>query len=321
MYLFDPDRGRRRRALVKDQMIHALNKIDDAIGAISRDLRNRGRGVWASVRSVPRGWPASPCRTKFSRSACGRSWGVSSPPGFGRRRGSRGSRIPLGADPGPRGGRSDRGRRPRAGGDQVEERLDRHEHPDGISGLQGGRFRPGERSELCQANWSPTARLLVGSAGTALFAAGAGRRGVTGLALGALGTGLLVRAVANIPMSHWLGSEGGAEPREANMVTRAAQDRGEPGGGRGRNDAVGRTGVYPGSGPYPAGEAAVRTPATFVHGQRDAEGREESGGSEPIYFNRETLLVGETPLLPPTRRRLRVPSQWARAGGRQDPLI
>ena len=41
---------------------------------------------------------------------------------------------------------------------RVEERLDRHEHPDGISGLQGGRFRPGERSELCQANWSPTAR-------------------------------------------------------------------------------------------------------------------------------------------------------------------
>ena len=54
----------------------------------------------------------------------------------------------------------------------VEERLDRHEHPDGISGLQGGRIRPGERSALCQANWSPTARLLVGSAGTALVAAG-----------------------------------------------------------------------------------------------------------------------------------------------------
>ena len=121
---------------------------------------------------------------------------------------------------------------------------------------------------------------------------------MTGLALGALGTGLLVRAVANIPMSHWLGSEGGLEPRDAYMIPTTAHERGEPGGGRGRTDTVGRTGVYPGSGPYPAGEAVTRTPATFVHGQRDVEGREVSGGSEPLYFNRETLLVGETPSPP-----------------------
>jgi hypothetical protein len=182
----------------------------------------------------------------------------------------------------------------------VEERLDRHEQPDGISGLQGGRFRPGEQPELFQANWSPTARLLVGSAGTALVAAGARQRGVAGLAIGALGTGLLVRAVSNIPISHWLALECGAEPREATMISRADRERGEPGGGRGRTDHVGRTGVYPGSGPYPPGAAEVRTPATFVHGQRDAAGREETGGSEPIYFNRETLLVGET-APPPTR--------------------
>ena len=323
MYLFDPDRGRRRRALVRDQMIHALNEIDDAIGVTWRDLRNRARGVWASVRSVPArlAGEAVPDEVLAERvrSKLGRV--VSHPGSIGVV--VHGGRVVLSGPilahevdgllaavarvPGVR---------------QVEERLDRHEQPDGISGLQGGRFRPGERSELCQANWSPTARLLVGSAGTALVAAGAGRRGVTGLALGALGTGLLVRAVANIPMSHWLGSEGGPEPREANMIPRAARERGEPGGGRGRTDAVGRTGVYPGSGPYPAGEAAVRTPATFVHGQRDAEGREESGGSEPIYFNRETLLVGETPSAPTHEAPPPGPKPTdARAGARQDPLI
>jgi hypothetical protein len=79
--------------------------------------------------------------------------------------------------------------------------------------------------------------------------------------------------------------------------SRAMPDResGQPGGGRGRTDEVGHTGVYPGSGPYPPGEAAVRTPESFVHGQRDAEGRQVEGGSEPIHYNHETLLGGATP--------------------------
>jgi hypothetical protein len=79
-------------------------------------------------------------------------------------------------------------------------------------------------------------------------------------------------------------------PRE-----RPGRENGRPGGGQGRIDEVGRTGVYPGSGPYPPGDAEVRTPGSLVHGQRDAEGREEEGGSEPTYFNQETLLGGPTP--------------------------
>lgn len=300
MYIFDPDRGRRRRALVRDQMIHAMNEIDDAIGALSRDLSNRAQGAWAFVRSLPARLTGEAVPDQVLaqrvRSKIGRV--VSHPGSIGVA--VHDGRVILSGPilahevdrllaavsrvPGVRG---------------VEERLDRHERPNGISGLQGGRPRAGERFELCQAIWSPTTRLLVGSAGTALAAAGASRRGVTGLALGALGTALLVRAVANKPMSHWLGSEDDDVSREADMTIWAARERGEPGGGRGRRDVVGRTGVYPGSGPYPAGEAAMRTPATFVHGQRDAEGREESGGSEPIYFNRDTLLVGET-APPPT---------------------
>lgn len=73
------------------------------------------------------------------------------------------------------------------------------------------------------------------------------------------------------------------------------RESGLPGGGQGRIDEVGRTGVYPGSGPYPAGEAELRTPASFVHGQTDAEGRQVEGGSEIIYFEGKTLLGGATP--------------------------
>lgn len=72
-------------------------------------------------------------------------------------------------------------------------------------------------------------------------------------------------------------------------------DTGLPGGGKGRRDEVGRTGVYPGSGPYPSGPAEVRTPAEFVHGQTDAEGRQAEGSSGLTYFHGETLLGGASP--------------------------
>jgi hypothetical protein len=54
MYLLDPERGRRRRALVRDQFVHALYEIDDMIGVVSRDLGHRTRGAWAGVWSLPR---------------------------------------------------------------------------------------------------------------------------------------------------------------------------------------------------------------------------------------------------------------------------
>jgi len=88
---------------------------------------------------------------------------------------------------------------------------------------------------------------------------------------------------------------------ESSVRTSAAQgaeslrESGQPGGGRGRIEVVGHSGIYPGSGPYPAGEAPVRTPGEFVHGQRDEEGHEVEGGSELTYLAEGILLGGETP--------------------------
>jgi len=75
----------------------------------------------------------------------------------------------------------------------------------------------------------------------------------------------------------------------------AGRDSGEPGGGRGRVDEVGQTPIYPGSGPYPSGDAEVRTPGTFVHGQLDEDGRPVEGGSEPIMTPEGYVLGGATP--------------------------
>jgi osmotically-inducible protein OsmY len=51
MYLLDPDRGGRRRALVRDQAARARNKLGDGLDATARDLGNRARGTAAELRS------------------------------------------------------------------------------------------------------------------------------------------------------------------------------------------------------------------------------------------------------------------------------
>jgi len=72
-------------------------------------------------------------------------------------------------------------------------------------------------------------------------------------------------------------------------------DSGQPGGGKGRVDEVGKSPVYPGSGPYPSGEAEVKTPGSFVHGQVDEQGRPVEGGSEIIMTEEGAVLGGATP--------------------------
>ncbi|MDQ3817099.1 MAG: hypothetical protein M3362_05345 [Acidobacteriota bacterium] len=52
MYFLDPDRGRTRRALVRDKVVGVTNDIGDAVGKTARDLRNRARGVVAEAGSA-----------------------------------------------------------------------------------------------------------------------------------------------------------------------------------------------------------------------------------------------------------------------------
>src|SRR5688500_14451956 len=50
-YLLDPDRGARRRGLIRDKLVSAGSAADDAVDATSRDVANRARGVVADMRS------------------------------------------------------------------------------------------------------------------------------------------------------------------------------------------------------------------------------------------------------------------------------
>jgi hypothetical protein len=72
------------------------------------------------------------------------------------------------------------------------------------------------------------------------------------------------------------------------------RESGEPGGGAGRRDEVGPTGVYPMSGGLPEGKhPELRNPASWGQGERGAEGYEDSGGSE-LYMHDGQLLGGLT---------------------------
>lgn len=52
MYLLDPERGRTRRAYLRDQLTIATNRAGEQIDKTSRHLRNRVQGVVAETRGV-----------------------------------------------------------------------------------------------------------------------------------------------------------------------------------------------------------------------------------------------------------------------------
>jgi hypothetical protein len=51
-YFFDAKSGRRRRALVRDQIVHAIHKAADQGEAKMRDFRNRAKGAVADIRGA-----------------------------------------------------------------------------------------------------------------------------------------------------------------------------------------------------------------------------------------------------------------------------
>jgi uncharacterized membrane protein len=207
MYMLDPDRGRRRRALVLDKLASAANKTPDAVGATARDLSNRARGLAAQAGSLFSGEEVSDeVLVARVRSKMGRI--VSHP-----------SSIEVAAD---------QGRVTLSGpvlAHEVDEllacvsavpgvadidnRLEAHSRAGNVPGLQGGRQRPGDRFELMQENWAPAARLLAGAAGGALAFYGLSRRDPLSLVLGAVGVGLLARGATNLELKRLVGAGGG----------------------------------------------------------------------------------------------------------------
>lgn len=199
MYLLDPQRGGRRRALLRDKAVHATKVGRDGLGKTSRDLAHRSKGLLAETRStLRREEPTDELLADRVRSRLGRL--VTHPSAVEVT--ARDGRVTLS---GPvlateldrllSGVEKVRGVR------EVENRLEAHERPGDVPGLQG----PGSVPHRPRENWAPGTRLLTSAAGGALAVTGLRRGGALGSALGALGLGLFARGATNLPAQRLLG--------------------------------------------------------------------------------------------------------------------
>jgi uncharacterized membrane protein len=207
MYFLDPERGRRRRARIRDHVSHSAHVGADAFGATSRDLANRAKGAAARARSLWSGDAIDDAvLTERVRARLGRL--VSHPhaidvevyDGCVTLRGpilqSDVTRL-VGAVkkmPGVRG---------------VEDALEVHKRAGHVPALQGGAQRETLHLDLLQRNWSPATRVLVGGAGAAVAGYGATRRGMPGAMAVATGLGLIARAAINLKTRRLLGTGAG----------------------------------------------------------------------------------------------------------------
>ncbi len=78
------------------------------------------------------------------------------------------------------------------------------------------------------------------------------------------------------------------DERRADARNEERRESGEPGGGQGRRDEVGGSGVYPASADDIPDDAVVRTPGEWGEGA----GGEEGGRSE-LFFSEEELRAAE----------------------------
>jgi hypothetical protein len=186
MYLFDPQVGRRRRALLADQMTHLVHEGEETFRVGARDLRNRARGLVAEAASAfERDDADDRVIAERVRSKMGR---VVSHPGAIEVSSRCGHVALSGPILASEAGRLISAVRTVRGVTGVEDRLVYHDRPGGHPALQGGATRTGERIEFLQESWSPATRLLLGVAGGMVALKLLKRSGLTSAAtLGVLG--------------------------------------------------------------------------------------------------------------------------------------
>jgi uncharacterized membrane protein len=206
MYFLDPDRGARRRAIASDKVTSSVRRLPRAARVTKQDLANRAHGVWAETQHLFAKDEASDDVVEARvRSKMGRI--VSHPHAVkvAVNDGNVSLSGPILADEVKNLLRCVKSV---AGVRSVEDKLDAHETAEGVSALQGGTRRI-SRAEFMQENWSPAARLIAGTAGTAAVAYGFLKRDALSITLGTVGAGLLARSVTNMEFQRLLGFGGG----------------------------------------------------------------------------------------------------------------
>lgn len=213
MYLLDPDRGARRRALLRDQLVHAGHKVGDGMSATARDTKNRTLGAVAELKSrLHEDGVDDTVLHERVRAAIGRA--VSHPSAisvtaFDGQITLNGQVLENELDALIRQVRQVRGVR------EVRNELEMHHTALGVSSLQGEGRRPGRGSST--PRWAPAVRLAVGTLGSLLAVRGLRRTGVGGGALAGSGLGLVTWAIRKGP---WTGRRTAGETIEVQKTIR-----------------------------------------------------------------------------------------------------
>ncbi len=205
MYMFDPQRGRRRRSVTRDRMLSALRDGMRGLDVGRRDLGNRMRGQVAEMRirfngeMVPDSVLEARVRSRIGRVVSHpRAVHVNAEDGVVHLTGPvltyevNDLLRTVSSVPGVK---------------ETTHQLDIHEDAD-IPSLQGGRQRPGYPGALRRERWKPATRILVGTMGSMLGLASMRQRGIPGALGRAIGGAMVIRAASNEPLRRFIGMDG-----------------------------------------------------------------------------------------------------------------
>ncbi|GIK86698.1 MAG: hypothetical protein BroJett026_21790 [Betaproteobacteria bacterium] len=168
MYLLDPDKGRRRRAIARDRTLRALRQVDRVLDAASSDARQRARGLAARTRRLAAPAPA-PDDLQLIERVRARLGRVCSHP-HAIHVGALDGRVTvsgpiLAAEAAPLLAAI----RAVPGVGAVDEHLVVHHDPGSVPALQGGRPAVGAHRT---ARWTPALRVAAVFGGTLLAVVG-----------------------------------------------------------------------------------------------------------------------------------------------------
>jgi gas vesicle protein len=197
MYVLDPDKGRRRRAIARDKAASFLADAGETFREATRNVANRAQGARArAVRSLHRDETSDDLRIiERVRARIGRV--VSHPHAVqvGARNGLVTLSGPILAD---EAGALFASVRRVPGVSGIDDHLVVHANPGSVPSLQGSGRRRGGPSDRFISDTAPVVRAAALVSGGLLVLYGLTQRSTTGLALAGLGAGLAARGARRL---------------------------------------------------------------------------------------------------------------------------
>jgi uncharacterized membrane protein len=204
MYVLDPSKGRRRRAIFRDKTRSSLTNITHLAQVSARDIGHRVQGFGATARRLFMGSDAADDLVLIERVRAKMGRVVSHPHAI--QIGAHDGRVTLSgpilaseASPLLNAVRSV------WGVSSIDDHLVAYDRPESIPALQGGGRRNAMQSERIQEEWTPALRVAAVVGGGALAICALRQRGLMRLALATMAVGLTARGAANLPLKRVAG--------------------------------------------------------------------------------------------------------------------